>query len=147
MKKEDYTFKVEVTDVYQDHITISATTEVQARIKLQEDIEACPIETRSNTFIESSTEITLQEDKYTFHNGHSSWQETHFEIVSAIAIEAEKSEPQGKVKEVIEARGTGGLYELAEDLTNRFEEANKGRDWDGEFFDVIGDFIGDSLFN
>jgi len=76
-----------------------------------------------------------------FPNGFSSWQETHFEIVSAIALEMQKDELSGKVKEFHDESGYGGLYELAEQLTDIFEKQNEGRDWDGDFRDVIEEFI------
>jgi len=41
--------------------------------------------------------------------------------------------------------GRGALYELAEDWTNQFEERNKNRDWDGEFFDEIEQFITEKI--
>jgi hypothetical protein len=40
-----------------------------------------------------------------------------------------------------ESYGTGGLYELAESLTDDFEKLNAGRLWDGEFFEEIWDFL------
>lgn len=84
--------------------------------------------------------------KKIFPNGFDSWHETHFEVVQAITIEHTKDEPQGLVKERHEAQGHGGLYELAEELTSKFEELNKGREWDGEFFEEIEDFLSKTLF-
>ena len=81
-----------------------------------------------------------------FPNGFESWQETHFEVVQAITIEYMKDNPRGVVKERHDSQGHGGLYELAEELTNEFEELNKGREWDGEFFDEIQDFLNSKLF-
>ena len=72
-----------------------------------------------------------------------SWQETHFEIVSAIVLNIEKSK---RVKEVSETQGTGGLYELAEELTDKFEEKYKDKEWDGEYFCIIEEFIEEELF-
>lgn len=76
-----------------------------------------------------------------FVNGFDSWNETHFEVVQAITIEHIKDNPQGLVKERHEAQGHGGLYELAVELTNEFEELNKGREWDGEYFQEIEEFL------
>jgi len=81
-----------------------------------------------------------------FPNGFTSWVESHFEIVKAIAIELIEDEPQGIVGKVVNEKGTGGLYELSENLTDEFEELNKGREWDGEFFDEIELFINDNLY-
>ncbi len=76
-----------------------------------------------------------------FINGFESWQETHFEVVSKITQEAIKKEPAGKVAEVQEANGIGALYELAEELTNKFEKMYAGFEWGGEFFDEIDAFL------
>jgi hypothetical protein len=78
-----------------------------------------------------------------FPNGFQSWQETHFEIVQAITIEWMKTEPQGKVKEMHDAQGHCGLYELAEMLTNTFERHHAKTYWGVEldWFDEINSFI------
>jgi hypothetical protein len=81
-----------------------------------------------------------------FPNGFTSWQETHFEVVQRITQEHLKDEPQGIVKERHEAQGHGGLYELAEELTDEFENLNENRDWNGEFFDEIDEFLQEKLF-
>ena len=81
-----------------------------------------------------------------FPNGFTSWQETHFEIVSAINTEYSKDEPSGLVAERHSEQGHGGLYELAEELTDEFELLNKGRVWDGEFFDEIEEFLSEKLY-
>jgi hypothetical protein len=70
-----------------------------------------------------------------------SWIETHHEIVSAIAISLYLDEPDTIFINRREEQGTGGLYELAEELTDEFELLNKDREWDGEFFDEIEEFI------
>jgi hypothetical protein len=76
-----------------------------------------------------------------FPNGFTSWVETHHEIVSAVERMRDQDEmPEGILK-IQESRGTGGFYELCEDLTNEFEKLNEGREWDGEFFEEIEDFI------
>lgn len=80
-----------------------------------------------------------------FPNGFDSWHETHFEIVQAITQEISKDEPTGVVNERHEAQGHGGLYELAQELTDKFEQLNEGREWDGEFFDEIEIFINKEL--
>lgn len=80
-----------------------------------------------------------------FVNGISSWIETHYEIVSAIS-RAEDKGISPVVEEVMKTKGTGGLYELAEDLTDEFEYLHKDTEWDGEFFDEIEAFIELKLF-
>ena len=74
-----------------------------------------------------------------FPNGFSSWQETHYEVVSAITFYLHNH------PEIVIDGGTGRLYELAEEWTDKFEELNKNREWDGEFFDEIDDFMSEKL--
>ncbi len=75
----------------------------------------------------------------------TSWHETHYEIVQAITIEQTKEQPQGLAQERHDAQGHGGLYELAQELTDEFENKNKDREWDGEFFDEIDSFLKEKL--
>lgn len=74
-------------------------------------------------------------------NGNASYLETFYEVVSYMTYYPESE----GVKEVQERYGTGGLYELAEELADQFEEDNKDREWDGEFFDEIEDFLNNEL--
>lgn len=76
-----------------------------------------------------------------FPNGFTSWHEAHFEVVSAISREVFSDSPRGVVSQTIETHGTGGLYELAESLTDKFESLHKEKSWDGEFFDEIVKFL------
>ncbi len=73
-----------------------------------------------------------------FPNGFESWHESHFEFVEIIvqSLDVEGSYPN----EVHNIMGTGGLYELARDMTNQFEELHAGKSWDGEFFDEVENF-------
>ncbi len=80
-----------------------------------------------------------------FTNGFDSWQETHFEISSAIGKEIAKDVMSSVITDVCEKQGRGGLYELAESLTNEFESLHSLREWDGEFFDEIDKFIDEKL--
>lgn len=76
-----------------------------------------------------------------FPNGFTSWSETHYEVVYRITME--QSSP--RVNKAQSERGHGGLYELAEELTDKFELMTADRDWDGEFFDEIEDFLNKEL--
>lgn len=82
----------------------------------------------------------------TFPNGFQSWQETHFEIVTAIALELNKPEPVGVAAEWRESQGSNGLFSLAEELTDKFENLHLGREWEGDFFEAITDFIQENLY-
>lgn len=81
-----------------------------------------------------------------FPNGFTSWQETHFETVQAITKEWLKDSPKGIVAVRQGLQGHGGLYELAKELTDKFEKQNKGRTWDGDFFDEIENFLNKELY-
>ena len=81
---------------------------------------------------------------YKFPNGFTSWNETHFEIVSMLTLEYKRNE-NGAIGKFNEDYGTGGLYEIAEEWTDEFEELNKDRKWDGEFFNEIESFFAKKL--
>lgn len=76
-----------------------------------------------------------------FPNGFASWQETHFEVVAVIAVKLSKDVIPSSLAGLYFAQGIGGMYELAEELTDKFEKLNKGREWDGEFADEIYEFV------
>jgi hypothetical protein len=81
-----------------------------------------------------------------FPNGFASWQETHYEVVAAItSIVLDDDNKDNLVYKTYREDGLGGLYELAEDLTDEFELLNKDREWDGEFFDEIERFLDEKL--
>lgn len=87
----------------------------------------------------------MKQTKKHFPNGFSNWQETHFEISAAIGtlLQSEEFDPEFKnvVTERYENNGRGGIYELAEELTDKFELDNKGRIWDGDYHEAIDSFI------
>lgn len=76
-----------------------------------------------------------------FPNGFTSWQETHYEVVSTMTFYLHNH------PEIVIDGGTGRLYEFAEEWTDKFEELNKDREWDGEFFEEIDQFIYERLNN
>lgn len=80
-------------------------------------------------------------EEYKFPNGFTSWYETHHEVVSFLTLEYERDSVTSKVAEFLERNGTGGMYELAEELTNKFESLHEGREWDGEFFEELEYFL------
>lgn len=86
----------------------------------------------------------------TFPNGFESWQETHYEVVAAITTELISYDEHGDsnhelIRATLKENGHGGLYELASDLTDEFELKNKDREWDGEFFEEIENFLDEKL--
>jgi hypothetical protein len=94
------------------------------------------------------TNQPLAQPMKTFPNGFESWHETHYEIVSAITARliADDAEAcDGLIRSTLKEKGHGGLYELASDLTDEFENLHRGREWDGEFFDEIENFMDKKL--
>lgn len=69
--------------------------------------------------------------------------ETHFEVVSAIVrqLDNEKSTSY----HIRETQGLGGLYELAEELTDEFQEKYENYEFDGDFLDLIDLFLKDRV--
>jgi len=81
-----------------------------------------------------------------FPNGFLSWAETHHEIVSIVTLAMEDSKTMPIYLEEIQMQqGTGGIWELCVDLTDQFEELNRDREWDGEFFDEVYEFTRKNL--
>ena len=84
-----------------------------------------------------------------FPNGITSYLETYYEVCSGIFLsydEENMKENSKLIEEINESQGTGGLYQLAESLTDKFELLNKDREWDGEFFDEIDKFLKKELY-
>lgn len=79
-----------------------------------------------------------------FPNGFTSWVETYHEVVAFLEEmnnAGNKEDDANPVEKFYDQTGKGGLYELAVQYTDEFEEKNKGREWDGEFFDEIEEFL------
>jgi creatinine amidohydrolase/Fe(II)-dependent formamide hydrolase-like protein len=73
--------------------------------------------------------------------------ETHYEIVQAITVEYMKDKSQGRVREVHDENGHGGLYQLAKELTDKFQATYKDIVWgmELEWFDTIEEFLKEEL--
>lgn len=81
-----------------------------------------------------------------FPNGFESWYETFYEVVSFIEERLQyydhyKDGTDEVVYKRYEEQGMGGRYLLAHEWTNEFEKLNEGREWDGEFYDEIDEFL------
>lgn len=74
-----------------------------------------------------------------FPNGFSSWMETFYEVTCYIHDTMGYSGTMAN--KAVERQGTGGLYELAEDLTDEFEKIYKDKEWHGEWLDAIHEFL------
>lgn len=81
----------------------------------------------------------------TFPNGFANWYETHHIIVAAIekTIDIEDSPAWKRFKR----QGTGGMWELGEELTDLFEETYKGIEWGNgpDWSDTLDIFIHNQL--
>jgi hypothetical protein len=81
-----------------------------------------------------------------FPNGFTSWQETHYEVVQAITIEHMADKRTGLVAYRHEAQGHGGLYELAEELTDEFEALHEAEDWvDKGYLETLENWLDEKL--
>jgi hypothetical protein len=76
-----------------------------------------------------------------FPNGFENWAETHHEVVSAITLIMNKDNYPIIIQEILHSQGTGGIWEFCIKLTDEFEKLNEGREWDGEFYEEIEQFI------
>lgn len=86
----------------------------------------------------------MEQDENMFPSGFDSYHETHFEIVSAIQHALSMDGPEDSfIRDVSETQGTGGLYELAQEMTNTFEQKHAGANWgeDVVYVDEIEKFI------
>lgn len=73
-----------------------------------------------------------------FPNGFGAWQQSHFEMVCKIQTGALRRGSLSYLRH--EADGAGGLYQLATEMTDKFEQLYKGRTWDGDFYDTLEAF-------
>lgn len=78
-------------------------------------------------------------------NGFDDWQETHFEMTTHVWSTAEHKGHMAYVAQ--QKKGTGGLWELAENITTQFEQRYKGHTWgvdsEEEWHEAIEDFYRD----
>jgi hypothetical protein len=63
--------------------------------------------------------------------------ETYFEIAMRIADSLANYRQPDFVTKRYDNQGRGGVWELAKELTDEFQEIHKDKEWDGEFFDEL----------
>ncbi|WP_300598514.1 hypothetical protein [Niabella sp.] len=82
-----------------------------------------------------------------FPNGFDSWQKTHFEVVEALCYLRDIEEPnQAKnFNEMLNRSATEALYQLARELTDKFEETTKGQPRDRTLFEEIEAFVAEEV--
>jgi hypothetical protein len=78
-----------------------------------------------------------------FPNGFESWQKTHFEVVEVLCYirSLEEGKQPKSFTEMLDQSATDEMYQLALNLTNKFEEETKGRKRERFLFDEIEDFV------
>ncbi len=78
-----------------------------------------------------------------FPNGFESWQKTHFEVVEVLCYirSLEEEKKPKSFAEMVDMTATEGMYQLALNLTNKFEEQNKGKARERSLFDEIEEFV------
>lgn len=78
-----------------------------------------------------------------FPNGFESWQKTHFEVVEVLVYmrSLKDNEKPKSFAEAVDQTATDKMYQLALDLTNKFEEQTKGKKRERNLFDEIEDFV------
>ena len=84
-----------------------------------------------------------------FPNGFESWQKTHFEVVEVLVYmrSLEEDKKPKWFSGVLDQSASTELYNLALDLTNKYEEQTKGRERTRSLFDEIEDFVWSEVKN
>jgi len=82
----------------------------------------------------------------TFPNGLRSWMETHFEVTCFINNIMAGDMTSGTIAELYEGGGIGTMYDLAFSLTEEWESAHVGRQWDGEWSDELREWLRSRLY-
>jgi len=72
-------------------------------------------------------DVIKLENQGKFPNGFSNWVETHHVIVEEITRQVEI--PDSKCTLIMEMQGTGGIWELGEELTDKFEREHANTEW------------------
>lgn len=68
-----------------------------------------------------------------FPNGITGWAETYYMVVAEIEVASDMpDEAPKRIEDVLFSNGQPGLWELAKDLTDKFEKENAGVVWGEE---------------
>lgn len=78
--------------------------------------------------------------KHIFTNSFESWHETHYEIVQHLTQTLDNDESMAYKRQ--EIQGHGGLYELAQELTDEFEKLYAFEEWvEKGYWETIEQFL------
>ena len=82
-----------------------------------------------------------------FPKGFESWQKTHFEVVEILVYlrNLEDNKIPKSYAEAVDQTASEGMYRLALELTNKFEEITKGKTLERSLFDEIEEFVPNEL--
>ena len=75
-----------------------------------------------------------------FPKGFKCWAETHHLIVERLTLMNEKPDDE-KPQRLLDIDGTGSLWKLCQDFTQRFEEERASKVWDFDYFGAIDEFL------
>ena len=83
-----------------------------------------------------------------------SWAETHHEVVekiyelitSGMYITDNEKEIKYVLVNILDSQGHDGIVDLCIELTTKFEEKYFGYEWDGDYLEILWDFISDELY-
>lgn len=78
-----------------------------------------------------------------FPNGFNSWQKTHFEVVEVLCYirGLDEGKQPKSFAEMIDRTATEEMYQLALNLTNKYEEQNQEGKRERSLFDEIEEFV------
>jgi hypothetical protein len=78
-----------------------------------------------------------------FPNGFESWQKTHFEVVEVLCYmrDLEEGNQPKNFAEYLDRSATKEMYELALNLTNKYEDQTKDKIRERTLFDEIEEFV------
>lgn len=74
----------------------------------------------------------------------TSWAETHYEVVCC--IQEALTDPESIASKRMNEQGTGGMWELAQEITDSFEEKYADREWESDWFDTLYPFVNERIF-
>lgn len=84
-------------------------------------------------------EVIISEGKF-FPSGFASWIETYHEITSF--LDRNLYNEDSTISKIFSKEGKRAIYNMAEDLTDKFEIEHQGYNWDmNDFQDCFDDFI------
>jgi len=68
------------------------------------------------------------------------WAETHYEVIERI-----QENPHPVIRQQEHRFGRGGMWMLAQEITQAFMDGYADHEWDGEWFDTLDAFVSNHL--